>query len=48
MVGGASMVKPLDSWFLISIGFLIVGGFAIAGILSMYVFVSIVRGPKRY
>jgi len=34
MVGGA-MVAPLDSWFLISIGFLIVGGFAIAGIRSL-------------
>jgi hypothetical protein len=35
MVGGGSMVKPLDSWFLISIGFLIVGGFAIAGIRGL-------------
>ena len=35
MVGGGSMVAPLDSWFLISIGFLIVGGFAIAGIRSL-------------
>jgi len=35
MVGGGSIVKPLDSWFLISIGFLIVGGFAIAGIRGL-------------
>ena len=33
MVGGGS--APLDSWFLISIGFLIVGGFAIAGIRGL-------------
>ena len=33
LVGGG--YAPLDSWFLISIGFLIVGGFAIAGIRGL-------------
>jgi hypothetical protein len=33
MVGGGS--TPLDSWFLIAIGFLMLGGFALAGIRSL-------------